>query len=350
MTVDRTARRESPGGEPQIVQYKPFDRVAAITLVDTVRRACPGMSAADGLRACRTLADLRNHPDKADAIARALDVPTDGSMQAFTPAPDAWSATRHEQRADDTVKRYGMARVQGDTIGASRDTPSGFSGGLLTQMLEDLPRNTIGPAVIDVGRLTTLFYGAALPRLIGTDVAQKHQVIYPAATVDPASCRVAVNRQIGTVDRHTASVTPWPWRGEHDSHTGDTSVLGKVYLRASESRGPGMLAAAATDDQHIWVGHHLMSRGPVAARKSRAVKTPARTIGERVADTVPDLFNSVSTLNRDERVVLIFHGVRVTVTRGKSDAGTFSLTTPAGTASGLRTPQNVAKHIAQLVA
>jgi hypothetical protein len=58
----------------------------------------------------------------------------------------------------------------------------------------------------------------------------------------------------------------------------------------------------------------------------------------------------VATLNRDERAVFLLAGARVTVTRGKGKAGTFSLTTPQGKASGLRTPLGVAQRVAELVA
>lgn len=390
-TIDRVKGRGTSADETANDRtYRPFDRDAAISLVDAVRRAMPGTDAVTGLRAVRTLATLRNHPARQQAFANYLNLDSDGTMAPMSRVPDPYLSRKHEQRGDDSVWRYGMARVQGRSS-ALDDAPNGSTPALVGQMLEDLPRNQVGRAALDVYRLTQLFYGDAIPALLATDVASKRSVVTAADSVDP-------NEVPGVLNRYGAVCTLQTWRVRTRLHS--------VRLRNSEQHHAASLVTAcdgvavrkprdvshaihhpavtpgiwdatltmwrprrdampARDGVREWdvpnilttepseryhVGNRTIPRGKRAVRKPRSVKV-ARTIAVKTLDTLPAVFNAVSTLNRGERIVITYKGSRFTITRGKGKAGTYQLTPPAGKrADGIRTAETVVRKVSELVA
>lgn len=268
--------------------------------------------------------------------ARAFDGREGGGVPDYTPAPAPYAARNHDMRGDGTVGKRGRARVQGGSVATCPDTPLGASVGLLSQMLEDLPRNTVGALAWDVEALTRLFYGAAMPELLGSDTIAYRQVVHAAPESDPYTAR-------GVVGRESAEAKPARWATR--------TRLRAVRARKSETAGAALSALVAPADRpdRIFIGHKCQPRGKVATRKARQ-KRQDRTIGTATCETLEQVTNSASYLNRGERVVIVYNGVALTLTRGKSDAGTFGLTAPNGRADGIRTPKAVAAQALKLTA
>lgn len=409
-TIDRGKGRGHSTDEPvNNREYRPFDRDAAASLVDAVRRAMPGCDAVTGLRAARTLATLRNHPARAQAFADYLNIESDGTMAPMSRVPDPYLSRKHSQRADDSVWRYGMARVQGLSV-PSADTPSGISDSLAMRMLEDLhypykrddatgdlvrqPRNPVGRAALDIYRLTQLLYGDAIEPLLSTDVAQKRAVVHSGESVDPYDVP-------GVLNRHGAVCTLQTWRvrtrlhavrlrnsEQHHAASLVTACDGVAVRKprnvshaihhpaftpgkwdaklttwrprrdAMPARSgvrewdvPNILSTEPSDRMHI--GNMTIPRGKLAARKPRQPRQAkvARTIAVKTLDTIPQVFNAVATLNRGERLVITYKGSRFTITRGKGKDGKYAITPPAGKrADGIRTAETVARKVGELVA
>lgn len=340
---------------------------------------------------------------------QAFDGVTGGGVPDMTGAPDAYSATRHQMRGDMTVARYGMARVQG-ACWSIDDTPSGFSPALMGQMLSDLPRNSIGAASLDVFKLTEAFYGAddQLEPLIGTDVRgykqeringlswdRPGQLSIAGVSVDvPSVGKVAPWRTRTTLGRvqarktervgasaaamaapalhtgrtvwHLAPVAPVRSTREFVC-TGRNRSIVCGYLgywrdtitadTVTDHTGRAITQAVALEyvprdetGEHVWIGYKRIPRGKVAAKhKPRQVKV-ARTLGTFHVETPLALATLADNMNRDDRVIAIVGGLSVTLARGKGKAGTYSATTPAGKASGMRTGANVAKRVFELLA
>ena len=275
--------------------------------------------------------------------ARAFDGVQGGGVPDMTSAPDATEAFKSimgVQSGNVVVKRRGTARVQGDVVCTScDDLPNGASPGLLSTMLRDLPRNSIGAVGWQVSILTDLFYGDVIPGQLGHDTLQSGEHI--PHDVDLSTVRGIVGKEAAASG---AGHMSWPMR----------TRLPRVVLRKSEQVyvRPGALIAPHSDPRRMWVGHKCWTRGKLA-RATRGGKRAARTVtfGTAVViDTPSALAELCDNVNRGERVTLRYNGVPLTLTRGKGTAGTFAITTPRGKASGLRTPQNVAKRASELVA
>lgn len=326
---------------------------------DRARAVLPSATSRELVRAAHLLRRCYDVPtvtyDAYGSMSAADSKPrTDASMFAgrvgggvpdFSTVPPAYEARRHDLSPDGVVTRYGMARVQGTTVATSPTTPLGATVGLLSQMLEDLPRNSVGALAIHVARLADVFY--QVEPMIGTDVAQKHQTIHAADGVDPMACRVAEGGL--TTSSKKQYFAP---RGITSTH-GDTSALGKVYIRDSEKRGVGVLAAASDDPECIYVGFKLIDRGPKAPRRARQ-KREDRTIGIVTAhrdDLARKALATAANLNRGDRIIIVCDGRELVLTRGKSDAGTFGLGLIGGDrADGIRTPKAVAAQALKLTA
>lgn len=261
-----------------------------------------------------------------------------GGVPDHSPAPSAYDARRHDLKASGEVGKRGRARVQGAAISID-DSPRGVSPALMCQMLRDLPRNTVGALAWDVEALTHLFYGAAIPELLGSDTIAYRQVVHAAPESDPYTAR-------GVVGRESAEAKPARWQTR--------TRLRAVRARKSETAGAASSALVAPADRpdRIFIGHRCQPRGKVAARKPRTVKLD-RTIGTVTATRdmlAVRAIAAASALNRGERLVIVCDGVTLTLTRGKSDAGTFGLTAPNGRADGIRTPKAVAAQALKLTA
>lgn len=193
-------------------------------LVETVRRALPGIGAVDGLRAVRTLVALRGNPADTQARADALALESDGTMPKMPAAPDPWSARQHETTVKRTRKgrtvqertRVGIAPVIGSTLPVWNGHADGLSDGaglarrMATLELEsahvraDNGATVYGARVLrsgarvglDVQRVADRHYRShGLPALIGTDVTSWEEVRSVPNGVDPALLRyVTVTR------------------------------------------------------------------------------------------------------------------------------------------------------------
>lgn len=249
--------------------------------------------------------------------------------------PDAWSAHQHTMGRDvsgnEIVKTRGRARVQGAPFGTCLTTPSGMTGALLGQMLEDLPRNSVGAIGYQVQALTDIAF-PGLPRVFD-DLTE------PDSQLNRAMHAPGLLR--GVCGQHSADETEgkvyWPARVR----------LPRVRARKSEPVTAVSLIAPADRTDRVFIGHKLVTRGKLA-RVARRGKRAARTV-QLVAvaiDSPLALATAAECMNRGERVAVTFNGVAVTVTRGK--AGLWSITTPSGSVSGLRTPANVGKRVATL--
>lgn len=355
-----------------------LDRSAAISLVDTVRRAMPGVDAVTGLRAVRTLATLRNHPEREAAIARGLSIPSDGYLAHWSPVPDAYGANKHTMRTDGTVARRGMARVQGDLPGRSDDGCL-VSVDLAYRLCKDLPRNAVGAASLDVLRLTDVLYPehlSGVPHLIGTDAVAWRQVVHAAPDADPFTAR-------GVVGAHAAVCTLQTWRAryklgavkarksEHATARALAAPSDRVAVRETITRhetiahpvhygrgvwnpaltrwtAPAAMPArtgeretiretvATAPAQTIWIGHKLKPRG-VRVHDTRGGKRAARTLPGIIAGTPDALDHAIAQMNRGDRLIAAVGDLRVTITRAPS-AGTFGVKRgDAKTVSGIRT-------------
>lgn len=349
--ADRTARRLSPG-DASAPLHQRFDQVARHSLVNSVRRALPGITACEGMRAVRTLADvvadtlapsargrsaqvLRNE-DREEGRADYLARETDGTMNPFIAPPDGWEARKHAAPSKDgLILKRGKARVIGFTLGdTSAPDAATLPDGIRERLhlaLCQLERTNYGASAYDVDRVTDLYFTGEIPRKVGTDAILAHE--------------------IGTAD-DTVDLDQGRWvtgRAHHRPRVPARVSLPHVVGRKSEGVSRRQLAANADRKGYVWIGHTLKPRGVLASktRKPRTVKAD-RTIGTVRADNASDLVQHAQGLNRGERVVILFGGHKLTLTRGKGSAGTFSLTTPKGSASGIRTPAAVASNAVKL--
>lgn len=273
------------------------------------------------------------------ADARAFDGQTGGGVPTFTDAPDAWSAIKHTLSPDGAkVTRRGNARVQGAPFGSAPYLPNGATGALLGQMLEDLPRNSIGAIGWQVSVLTDLFYGPDqdFPRLLGNDGATSGEHV--PSHVDLATVRGIVHAQEADQDRRMS----WPMRLR----------LRRVVVRASERcyLTAGALPAPHADPARIFIGHRCYMRGKLA-RVARNGKRAARTLQlGRVSIDRPEALATVADcMNRGERVAVTYNGLAITVTR--ATGGTYSATIPnRGKVNGVRTTRNLVKRVSELTA
>lgn len=267
--------------------------------------------------------------------ARAYDGVAGGGVPDMTPAPDAWSAIKHtltQHNGQQVVKVRGRARVQGRGT-SIEDLPNGMTPGLLCQMLEDLPRNSVGAVGYQVQALTDLAY-PGLPRVFD-DLTEPDTDLMRAMHA-PGLLRAVAGQMTQYEDEHKVS---WPIRVR----------LRGVRARKSEPVTPRSLIAPADRADAVFVGHRLVKRGKVTRRGGKRAERTI-DIGRVTIDSPLALATLADGLNRGERVQVLFNGVKLTLTRGKGTAGTFTVSTPAGKASGLRTAGNVARRASELVA
>ncbi len=185
-----------------------MDTMTRRDLIEATRKACPDLSAVDGLRAVRTLAYLRQHPEETAARAAALATESDGTAPGTNgPAPDAFKARQHEVKTERTTKgvqtvtrvKVGMAYVQGridasaeNVPGCEQDSDDAIRARTVSSvLLRGVKRNTVGALALDVQRVTDIAYGHIIEDvvapLLGTDVTAYEQPATRADSTDSVS-------------------------------------------------------------------------------------------------------------------------------------------------------------------
>lgn len=180
----------TPGGKrPSFI----VDSAHRRDLVETVRRATPGIDVVNGLRAVRTLATMRTHPERAHAIAQALAA-NDHTIvvtDLYSRMPDVFESRKHEtvarrsRKGRTTLKRVkvGIPQVIGDRyVAAAPYDPDEIDLEHRAMVSADLvalaPYKTYGASSLMLTRIADRRYSAlGLPRLIGTDVEAWASVI-----------------------------------------------------------------------------------------------------------------------------------------------------------------------------
>lgn len=235
-------------------------------LIESVRRAIPGIDAVNGLRAVHALAATRSHPDRVKAIHAHLSLASDGTVSAFPKLPGSWEARNHETRVKRSRKgrttfkrdRLGKARVIGDryVVTAPYDTDGGLTGDERRAVSADLvalaPSYVHGADALMLTRLTDRRYREhGVPRLIGIE-GEAWSTVIPG---DPSSrCSVAVHRTdlLGSVvPVHLASYVPLA--SVYATHTSKSRTarfpISRLRLRKLQARSadPGAVSYVKSD-------------------------------------------------------------------------------------------------------
>lgn len=246
---------QTASGEPlaPIALRLVVDRAAREDILLSIRRAIPGIGAADGLRAAHALAASRSHPDRVQALHRHLTMASDGTVPDMPSLPDPWAARNHETRVKRSSKgrttfkrdRLGKARVMGDryTVAAPYDVDDGLTLAERQHVSADLvalaPSYMHGADAIRLTALTDRHYrGHGVPRLIGIE-GEAWATVVPG---DRSSrCSVAVHRT-----DLLGSVVPVdlahyvPLASVYASHTGKSRTarfpMSRIRLRKVQAR------------------------------------------------------------------------------------------------------------------
>lgn len=299
-TIDRTARRESPGesaldrfGEP-IRPYRPLDAATRAQAVDMVRKAIGSayvhlapnethyvfgrMTAPTLLRAVRSTADMLAHPADTAARAAALAIPSDGTMAKFPAPPDPFTIRNHETVSKRNRKRIATFERQhigtAPVIGDRYEPVNGYRWG--SPAVDPMPADVRQRLSMDLVALAShrLIDGAdslavyriaqhhlapfGLEPLTGTDPTSWHRtgridrsdVVASSshrALLDGLNYRSALNELApfgGVFGTHTRQRTTWTTRG----------ALRPVELRKGEpgEASPTLALRTAGRYVNIW--------------------------------------------------------------------------------------------------
>lgn len=316
-TVDRTTGRASSPGDIGETLHMRFDQVARHALCNSVRRALPGISAPEALKAVRTLATLttpESLPDATRAAARAdyLSTPSDGSMQSFPVPPDGWEARKHGAlNVEGKITVRGKARIQGVTTGdlsapCADELPDGIRERLHLALCQ-VERTTIGASAFDVDRITDLYFCGEIPRKVGTDALLAHEI---GRDEEPSEDGGYGHPELRGVTGHAHHKAQHPAR----------LSLPRIVGRKSEGVSKARLAAHADREGYLWIGHKLTARGVLVKGKLAASTLPPVTVSD-----LAELDATVATLERGQGRKITYRGKTLTVRRGKSTQGFFGV-------------------------
>ncbi len=373
--------------------YTPVDRDTAISLVDAVRRALPGVDAVTGLRACRQLRELRND-ERSAQVRRAYMAdgrPGEAADYGASPVPDAYHGSKSHEvtakrsnsgRTAITVRRYGTAHVQGVTAFGPHvcELPEVFAPstddvtvhpGLLKRQLDQTRRTNVGRDALAVTRLTDAAYGPlGVPALLGTDVRAFAEIVTPTED-DTLSSPVARHRSTigawlstGVLDEiathtavygaHTAGVTRWPTRTRLTTPKVRRSEASRLAPRVQTIDGQPFtvtpLLAPTGEVERAFYGHRADTR-PDTTHQARRRKRADRTIGTVDAPTAETGWTELlDHLNRGERLqVRRGDNVVATITRAKSGRYSATLADGLAIAKGSRTTLAAARKLAAAI-
>lgn len=281
-------------------------------LVETVRRACPGIGAVRGLAAARHLKALRSLPETVAAREAVSLIPSDGTVPDHASAPDDWSARQHDvivkrgRKGNQTLerKRVGVAPVRGDVDAIAYN---GHADGLTddaalrrslatlelksAHVADDHTGHTVygvrrlksGACVsFDVLRVANRHYppDVGVPRLIGTDVTDWHEMRETPTGIDP--------REGSYVAESHAGISGWLHVSTLDSLASPESVYGTHThtLKQAEPRMTltrGRKRAGDPTDARTFV---VTSDGEITSRWSLVAPTERPIVHEEITHVV----------------------------------------------------------------